>query len=145
MSNDPHSELDFPTCAEAAGIGFAAIPDMLWDMEDDCGAEVMKAMVLAYGGLELTVSKIHHFPWERDPLIQGRAWLWERLGPGSVRIPKGPGTRSARVAWTAFRLLRDGASLSAVSLATGCDMRTISNIKRKLRGIGALPEKDTFK
>lgn len=143
MTTDPFPNLLFPTCAECAGIGITAMPDLLWDMEDDCGPEVMKAFVLAHGGREYAVPKEqeHVLPFERDPLRLADEWMRKRIGVGRITVSKGPGGRNNRVAWTAFKLLAAGASLSAVSEATGSDVRTICNIKAKLRKVGALPEK----
>ncbi len=132
----------FPTCAECAGIGITAIPPLLWDMEDDCGPEVMKAIVLAFGGREVSIGPVKIAAEDQDLITQGKAWIFAQRGHGSFRIPKGPGTRSYRAAWTIYHLLKAGASLDEAATRTGVDLRTVCNVKQKLRKIGALPSKE---
>jgi hypothetical protein len=132
----------FPTCAECAGIGITAIAPLLWDMEDDCGPEVMKAFVLAYGGREVSIGPVKTATEDQDLVQQAKAWIFKKRGAGKLRIPKGPGARAYRAAWTIYQLLKAGASLDETARRTGCDMRAVSNNKQRLRQIGALPAKD---
>lgn len=145
MRTDPFPNLLFPSCAECAGIGYRHVPPLLWDMEDDCGADVMKAFVLEYGGQTIKVSEAFQNAFclasGLDPLTAARGWLYQNRGSGEIAVPLGPAARAARVAWTAFNMLKDGASLSQVADRAAVDLRTVCNIKNKLRKIGALPQK----
>lgn len=145
MKPDPFPDLLFPSCAECAGIGYRHVPALLWDMEDDCGADVMKAFALQHGGTVMKISAAHAIPDFRapdlDPLTAARGWLFQAKGRGDLTIPLGPASRAARVAWTAFQMLKAGASLAQVAERTAVDLRTVCNIKNKLRLVGALPEK----
>ncbi len=149
MRTDPFPNLLFPSCAECAGIGYRHVPPLLWDMEDDQGADVMKAFVLEYGGQTIKVSEAFqngfqnalHFGTKADPLTLARWWLYQNRGSGEIAVPLGPAARAARVAWTAYHMLKDGASLSQVADRTALDLRSVCNIKNKLRKIGALPQK----
>ena len=83
MSNDPYPLLLFPTCAEAGGIGLS-VPELLWDLEDACGPDVIKAVVLAFGGREISLSGVWETPFDRDPVQTGREWLRRQLGKGNM-------------------------------------------------------------
>lgn len=138
MMTDPFPNLLLPTCAECAGIGITNIPELLWAMEDDCGPDVMKAMVLRYGGREFEVKKPSPNKADQSLIEQGKAWIYTYRGVGRIVLPKGPASRNNRMAWTAYKLLKSGNSMNAVSERTGADLRTVCNIKKRLRQIGAL-------
>ena len=147
MKPDPFPDLLFPSCAECAGIGYRYVPALLWDMEDDCGADVMKAFALQHGGTVMKISAAHAIPDFRapdlDPLTAARGWLFPAKGRSDLTISLGPGSPAARVAWTAFQRLKAGASLAQVAERTAVDLRTVCNIKNKLRLVGALPKNGT--
>lgn len=115
-----------------------SVPDWQYDMEDDLGFDVLKALILAYGGRELSI-------WSRQPAIisspleQAQAWLFNRFGAGTVVVQIGPLARGNRVAWLIFTMLRDGASLATVAAATETHTRTISRHRKRLQDMGALP------
>jgi hypothetical protein len=138
MMTDPFPNLLLPTCAECAGIGITNIPELLWAMEDACGEEVMKAMVLHYGGREFGVKKPCPDKANQSLIDQGKAWIYQYRGVGRIVLPKGPAARNSRLAWTVYKLLKEGKSLNAVSEKTGADLRTVCNIKKRLRQIGAI-------
>lgn len=138
MTRAHPSDLPYPTCAQCAGIGIYAGPDWQYDLEDDLGFLVLKALIMAHGGREMHV-------WHRQPatatapLDRAQAWLLARFGPGKMMIHLGPLARKNRVAWLIFTLLRDGASLAEIAAATDTHTRTISRHRKRLQDMGALP------
>jgi len=138
MTNAQPLELPYPTCAQCAGIGLDTAPQWQWDMEDELGFDVLKALILAHGGRELSI-------WCRlpetveSPLDQAQAWLRNRFGSGKMIIQFGPLARRNRIAWLTYTMLRDGASLAQVAARLDVTVRTICRHKKRLQDMGALP------
>lgn len=137
MTNDPYPNLLFPTCAQCAGIGLPAA-GLLWDMEDECGFDNLRAFLIAHGGRELSLAKRATTQGPAD-LEQIYAWLGNRMGAGKIAVPKGPSSHKARLAWTIYELSRDGASLAQIAEVANCTTRAVSNHRARLRELGALP------
>ena len=139
MANDLFPHLEQPTCAQCAGIGLTVIPRLLWEMEDDCGEAVLFAFLRAHGGREFCVPVLEPQPDETDLIGLAVQWLHRTIGRGKMTVPLGPISYQARLAWTIYRRLAAGASLSAIARDLQCDTRTVSVQKRRLFQIGALP------
>ncbi|WP_296639943.1 hypothetical protein, partial [Roseinatronobacter sp.] len=113
MTNERPSDLPYPTCAQCAGLGLYAGPNWQNDLEDDLGFDVLKALIVAYGGREL---HIKHTPEPAtDALGQAKVWMSARIGAGKITVHFGPLARKNRVAWLIYTMLRDGASLAQVA------------------------------
>lgn len=137
MTSTPPSDLLYPTCAQCKGIGLPAVPDWQFDMEDELGFDVLKALLLAHGGREVYLSKLQID--DPNQCERARAWMFSRFGHGKILIPLGPLSHSNRVAWTIYAMLRDGASLAAAARAAGVHSRAVSRHKKRLQDFGALP------
>lgn len=140
MVSDPFPFLLSPTCAECAGIGLPDMPPMLWDMEDDCGHDVLRAFLLAHGGRQVTVPS-RPVPEKPGDLINiALRWLQRNIGHGRITVPAGPTTYHARVAWTIYRRLMQGQSLAEISAALHVHTRTVCNHRARLIKVGVVPE-----
>lgn len=138
MTSAHPSDLPYPTCAQCAGIGIYAGPEWQYDLEDDLGFDVLKALIMAHGGREMHV--LHrHAETATDPLGHAQAWLLARFGPGKILIHLGPLAHKNRVAWLIYTMLRDGGSLAEIAAATNTHTRTICRHKKRLQDMGALP------
>lgn len=140
MSGDPFPFLLSPTCAECAGVGLPDPPVMLWDMEDDCGHDVLRAFLLAHGGRQVSLATKPLAEKPGDPVNAALRWLQENVGHGRITVPNGPMGHSARLAWTIYHRLKQGQSLAEISSALHVHTRTVSNHRARLIGIGVLPE-----
>lgn len=138
MANDLFPHLLQPTCAQCVGIGLQ-MPGLLWEMEDECGAEVLIAFLHGHGGRELSIQVNLPEPDDGDLVQMAIWWLRRRLGPGKIVVPLGPTSYQSRLAWTIYKQLAEGASLSVIVKTLGCDLRTVSKQKRRLTNISALP------
>lgn len=137
MTNIAHVHLPYPTCAQCKGIGLQAVPDWQFDMEDELGFDVLKELILSYGGREyLVCSRQIDDP---DKLDRAQAWLFNRFGPGKLIIPLGPLAHKNRAAWAIYTMLRTGASLAQTAVATGVHTRAVSRHRKRLQEMGALP------
>jgi hypothetical protein len=138
MATDPNPHLPFPTCADCVRIGLY-IPPFLRDMERDLGHDVLKAFLLAHGGRQLSLRQAAPDVTATDPFGRAEAWLRKAVGFGKITVPKGPAGRAARIAWTTYRMLCDGRSLTQIARATDCHMRSVSNRKKQFAALGLLP------
>lgn len=140
MTSDPFPFLLSPTCAECAGIGMPDMPPMLWDMEDDCGHEVLRAFLLAHGGQQIALASKPLAETAGDPINTALRWLQGHVGHGRITVPAGPMAYRARLAWTIYHRLMQGQSLAEIAGALHVHTRTVSNHRARLVKIGALPE-----
>lgn len=136
MTSDPYPNLNFPTCAQCAGIGQPS-PDLLYDMEDECGFDSLRAFLIAHGGRELALAKRTMANGHAD-LDKVYDWLRNRVGAGKIVVPKGPSSHKARLAWTIYELSCGGATLSQIAEVANCTTRAVSNHRARLRELGAL-------
>lgn len=141
MTGDRFPHLLQPSCAQCAGIGLR-MPDLLWDMEDDCGEDALRAFLVAHGGRQYC-STSRRAEDEESPLGRARHWLYARVGTGRIMIPLGPMSYQARVQWTIYDRIVKGHSLSQIAAELGCDTRTVGVAKAKFRKSGALLSHDT--
>ncbi|THD81539.1 hypothetical protein E7811_16675 [Aliigemmobacter aestuarii] len=119
MANDLFPNLLFPTCAECAGIDMH-VPEMLWDIEDECGFDVLKPFLLEYAGRELRVTPKDAHDYSDDPVAVVKRHLSFALGQRlKITVPQGPASREARLRWTIHQALRQGQSLNTISKRTG--------------------------
>lgn len=140
MVSDPFPLLLSPTCAECAGIGLPDMPPMLWDMEDDCGHEVVRAFLLAHGGRQLNIPSRPLNAAPDDRLNAALRCLQGNVGHGRITIPAGPMAHSARLAWTIYHRLMQGQSLAEIAGALHVHTRTVSNHRARLVNAGIRPE-----
>lgn len=138
MANDLFPHLLQPTCAQCVGIGLK-IPSLLWDLEDDCGNEVLIAFLRECGGRELTIASRPSEPKDGDLVDKAIFWLRQRFRSGKLVIPLGPTSYQSRLAWTVYIRLIEGASLAAIVKELHCDIRTVCIQKKRLTGLGAYP------
>ncbi|WP_296644974.1 hypothetical protein, partial [Roseinatronobacter sp.] len=113
MTRERPTDLPYPTCAQCEGIGLSAGPDWQYDLEDDLGFDVLKALLIAYGGREMQIRKSAEPA--TDALGHALAWMSARFGAGKITVQFGPLARKNRVAWLIYTMLRDGASLAQVA------------------------------
>ena len=139
MATDVFPHLLQPTCAQCAGIGIRNVPRLLWDMEDDCGEDVLIAFLRVHGGREYSIPVTAPTSDETDPLSVAVSWLHRNHGPGRLMVPLGPASYQSRLAWTIYARLSEGASLATIVKELHCDMRTVCGQKKRLTALGALP------
>ncbi len=140
MTGDPFPFLLSPTCAECAGIGLTDMPPMLWDMEDDCGHDVLRAFLLARGGRQVQVPSKLLQEKPGDAVNAALRWLQAHVGHGRITIPSGPMAYRARLAWTIYHRLMQDQSLAEISAALHIHTRTVSLHRARLIGIGVVPQ-----
>lgn len=140
MTGDPFPLLLTPTCAECAGIGLPAILAMLWDMEDECGHDVLRAFLLAHGGRQISLPSRPLPELPGHPVNTAFRWLQAHVGYGKITVPSGPIAHSARLAWTIYHRLVQGQSLAEISAALHVHTRTVSNHRARLISVGVVPE-----
>ena len=140
MTRERPSDLPYPSCAKCAGLGLYAGPDWQYDLEDDLGFDVLKAVILAHGGREMHVKNTPEPA--TDALGQAKIWMSKRFGAGKIIVHFGPLARKNRVAWLIYTMLRDGASLAQIAEAANTTIRTVGRQKKRLQDMGALPAPD---
>jgi hypothetical protein len=149
MSTDRTPHLLIPSCAQCDAIGLREMPELLSDIEERFGFEVLKAFLLEYGGRHYGVAVRPKVDRTGSDLAELHQWLQGRCVAGSIAIPLGPVALSTRIAWTIAVHLRDGWSLAATARAVACDLRTVSLHKQRLVKRGWLraslptPERET--
>lgn len=130
MAIDPHPHLLFPACADLVHIG-VGVPDVLMGMEKTIGEDLTRDFVRMWGGREFSV------PFK--PSKSGAAeYLRENIGFGRLLIPSGPASVASRRAFTIYVDLKNGASLATIARRLGCNLRTVSNHKRRLLDLGVI-------
>jgi hypothetical protein len=129
-------DLEFPSCENCAAIGLYVAP-MLRAMEAEIGVEETRAFLLAHGGRDYAIAAR---PPAQLPaaLRPADAWLRAAKGPGRITLPLGPVARRARIAWTLYRVLAQGASLSGAAARCGCSLRTATGWRARLTRDGLL-------
>ena len=113
---------------------------MLWDMEDNCGHEVLRAFLLAHGGRQLNIPSRPLTAAPDNRLNTALRWLQGHVGHGRITVPAGPMAYRARLAWTIYHRLTQGQSLAEIAGALHIHTRTVSQHRARLVKIGALPE-----
>jgi hypothetical protein len=130
MAIDPYPHLLFPACADLVHIG-VSVPDVLMDMEKAIGEDLTRDFVRVWGGREFCV------PYKSSK--SGAAeYLREQFLGGRLLIPSGPASVGSRRAFTIYIDLKNGASLATIARRLGCNLRTVSNHKRRLLDLGLI-------
>ncbi|MDF3606238.1 hypothetical protein PE067_08890 [Paracoccus sp. DMF-8] len=113
---------------------------MLWDMEDDCGHDVLRAFLLAHGGRQVSVASKPIGEVPGDLVNTALRWLQTHIGHGRITVPSGLMAYHARLAWTIYHRLMRGQSLAEISAALHVHSRTVSNHRARLINIGVVPQ-----
>lgn len=139
MTTDPTPHLLFPTCADCNRIGLPLMPAMLIAMEKDLGPDVLRAFLMAHNGREYATRRTAPETYRDGPLGQADAWMQAEYTGVNLVVPKGPASRSARLAFTIWTRLCEGQSLRQIATETDSTMRTVCGRKRLFQDMGVLP------
>lgn len=138
MQTDRTPHLLIPTCAQCDEIALREMPELLCDIEDRFGFDVLKAFLFEFGGRQYSVSVRPNAARKQSGVSDLHEWLHHRCVAGKISVPLGNIALQTRLAWTIALHLRAGWSLAVIAQAVACEARTVSLHKNRLVKIGWL-------